>query len=148
MGVSGFDAARLLLGVRRSDGLRHLVQADAVTGEPLRVDLDAQLLGAAADHEALAGVAELIQLLQHIMSQHAQLAVVDIQNAVSVEILGPHGQGDHGHIVDPLGFDQGWRNPGRHQVEVGIDLVVDLDQRGGHLLADIEFNGHHALTAL
>ena len=149
VGAAGFDRVHLRLDIRALNRLGHLADAQAIARETLGEDLDDHLLGAPADHEAVAGVGDFLDVLQHRLGQASQLRVVYVRHAVIVVILlGPQGDVDHRHIVNRFGFDQRELHALRQAVAVGGQLVVDLDQRRLHRLADIELHGHHAAPAL
>ncbi len=139
-GAAGLHVAHLAFRVGRRDGLGNLTGADGIAREPLGQDLDADLFGAAADNEALASLRHFLQALQHVEGDLTQHCVV--------QFLGPQRQRHHRHVVDALRLDQRLRYAGRNLVHVGHQLVVELDQRGLHLLADFELHRDHALAAL
>ena len=61
--------------------------------------------------------------------------------------MRPERQGDDRHVIDALGLDQRLRNARRYFVEVRLDLVMQLDQRGPEFFADVELHGHHGTVA-
>jgi hypothetical protein len=112
VGAAGLDTARVGLGVRGLDGLGDLVETDLVAGQAFRLDIHRHLLTATTDDEGIGGVLDLLQGLEHVLGQEAQLAVIDIRQPVAIGILGPEGQGDDGHVIDTLALDQGGHDPG------------------------------------
>ncbi len=137
--LSRLDHADATLGIGRGDGLGDLVEPDAEAGEALGKDLDLDRVGPSAGDEALRGVGHLLETLHHVEAQRAQRAFVDL--------VAPQRERDHRHVVDALGLDERHAHARRDLVEVGLDLVVELDQRRAHLLADLELHGHHGAVA-
>jgi len=78
-------------------------------------------------------------VLQHVHPQSAQRGVVDT-------VRGQRN-GHHGYVIDTLRLDQRHRHAGRDLVEIGLQLVVHLDDRGPQLFADQEAHCHHGTTA-
>ena len=109
-------------------------------GEAFHQDLDADLILAPADDEPLADIRQRTNHLQQIETELAQLMILDI--------LGPEREGDDRDVIHTDRLDQRHLHVRRHTVHVGLELVVDLHDRGAHLLADLEAHGHHRRPAL
>ena len=131
-----FQAACFFFRVGAANGLRHLSGADAVTGQTFRQNLDPQLFGTAADDVALRRVGHFLEALHDVKRHHAQGRVIDV--------VRPHGQRHHRHIVNAFRLDQRLRYTWGNFVHVGHQLVIQLDQRGFHGLADLELHRNHA----
>ncbi len=121
--------------VGRGDHLGHLAEGEAVGGERRGIDLDTDLLVAAADDEALAGVGQRLEALGDVEGELAQLDEIERRRR--------QGDGHDRHVVDALRLHQGRHDALGDQVHVAVELVVELDQRGFHLLADVEAHGDH-----
>ena len=134
--LAHLDVADLLLAVGRTDGVGDLVQGNVEAGQTAGQGLHPDLLGAAAHDETYPCVRDLLQALQHVQGEGAQRGVVDVAR--------PEGEVDDGHVVDALGLDHGLGHAGGNQVEVRGQLVVELEQRGDHVLAHNELDRHHA----
>ena len=87
MGTAGLQPTGQGLGVGGLEGLGHLIQADLIAGEALRVDRDADLLAPAADDQAGPGVLDLPDGLEHVLGEQAQLPVVHVRNPVAIQVL-------------------------------------------------------------
>src|SRR5579884_1828470 len=59
---------------------------------------------------------------------------------VVVVAAAPKRQSQYRHVVNRAGFDQGLRGARRYQVEIGIELVVELDDRVFFVLSYLEAN--------
>ncbi len=115
-------------------GLRDLLQADPVTREAFRHDLDLDLIRATTHNKTLAYAIHLTEMLQHIKRKQTQGSIVDI--------FRPQCQGHNRHIVDRYRLDQGRLYIGRDLVHVGEDLVPYLDDGFAHILANVELYGY------
>ncbi len=138
--LSDLDHAHPALGIGGGDGLGDLVKPNAKAGEALGEHLDLDRVGAAADDEALRRVRHFFQALHHVEPERPQRAFVDL--------VAPQRERDHRHVVDALGLDQRLAHAGRDAVEVGLDLVVELDEGLPHLFAHFELHRHHRAVAL
>ena len=117
------------------DRMRQLPEGDAVRGQARQVGVDADLFPAAADDKTLAGVRQRLEPLVDIQSELAQLH--------EVELVGAQGHRHHRHVVNALRLDQRRHDALGNGVHMRVKLVVELDQRGLHLLADVEAHGDH-----
>ena len=68
-----------LLGVAAADHVDHLAGGDAFAGQSVGQDLDLDLLLLPANHEALPGVRDLLELLQQVQAETAQAAAVQFR---------------------------------------------------------------------
>ena len=101
------------------NGLGNLLQADTITGQTLRHDLDLDLVFPATDDEALADILHLAEALQQVQRKQSQGAVI--------HILGPQGQRDHRDIINADRLDQRLGDVGWNLVYIGLQLVMHLD---------------------
>ena len=137
--VVSLDLTHAHLAIGGLDRLHDLAHAQVIAGQLLRQDAHIEAFFPTADDEALAGVGDLVQLLLHLQRHQLEGCVV--------HVLGPEGERDDGHVVHRLGLDQRRRGPGWDLVLVRLQLVVELDQRVLHVLADLELYGDHGLLA-
>ncbi len=140
VGAAALDGADVAAVVGGGNGLRQLRHRDAVAFQTLGHHLDADLLGPAACDERLRRVLYRLQALQHFERDQTQGGVV--------EFLRPQREGRGRHVVDATRLDHRLRHAGRDLFEVRRQLVVELDERRLHLLADHELHGDHAAAAI
>ena len=74
-----------------------------------------------------------LQAVEQLVRHPPQLVVV---GGVAVQ-----GQGDDGHVVDAHGLDHPARHALGHLVEVGEDLVIDLEEAGLQVFPHLELGG-------
>ena len=65
--------------------------------------------------------------------------------AVQLRPIRPQRHDNDWHVVDFNGLNDPALDDGRHLVRVGMDLVIELDERFFAVLAHIEADGDHAL---
>ena len=135
----GLGIADAGLGIGGLDRAGDMLRRNAETGQLLGKDVDRHLLATTADDEALRGIGNLLDVLEQIERNESQRRIR--------HVLRPQREGHQRHIVDALRLDQRLADAGRDLVHVGRQLVVELDQRRPHLLADDELDGDDRLVA-
>ena len=120
--------------------LRNLVHRHVVPGQALWLHFDPDHFLAPADNKALARIRGLVQILERIQSNLAQHGIVDF--------VRPEREGDSGYIIHPLRLDHGLGDSGRHQVPVGSQSIMDLDDRRLHLLPDVKLHRDHGFATM
>jgi len=124
------------LGVEALQRLGHLTHAHAKALQPLGADVDAHLAGAAAHHECVAGLGDLLQVLLQTHRERTQGGVVHVRR--------PEREGQDGHVVDLFGLHLRLLGARRQQVLVGAQLLAGAHDRRLHVLADMELQRDHA----
>jgi len=126
-------------GVCGLEGLPDFEGAQAVPAQPLGIELDAHLAGPAAEDFGPAQVGNLRQPGQDFLADPPELRVA-VARRVQCE-------SDNRDIVDLDGLDDPAADPGRDEVDVRVDLVVELDEGALAVLADEEPDGHDGVIA-
>ena len=132
MGKASSAAARIgLLQLRRDRGRRH-----PISRQPLGVKHHAHLPRQAADDLRLGDIVNPLELVFQFTR--------DLPQLVAVIVLAPQRHRHDGHIVDGADFDQRLRDAGGNAVEIGVQLVVGLDDRVFFLGPHVEAHHQHA----
>ena len=123
------------IDVAHLQGLDQGRQVQAVARQAHRVGDHPHLALAARHHVGAGRVRDALQAVQQLVRHPAQFVVV---GAVAVQ-----GQGDDGHVVDVHGLDHPARHALGHLVDIGEDLVVDLEEAGLQVFPHLELGGDH-----
>ena len=126
------QAARIgLLQLRGDRARRH-----PVSRQPLGVEHHPHLARQSADDLGLRNIVNLLELVLQFAG--------NLPQPVAVVVLAPQRQRHDGHVIDGAHFDERRRNSLRNAVEVGVQLVVRLDDGVFFLGADVETHHQHA----
>ncbi len=107
-----------------------------------RVDVDAQLARAPADHFDAIGIGHGLQIEREFLRESSQIVIVDVR------AIAPERRDDDGHVVDLDGLYDPRGQSGRHQVLIRQQLVVELDERVFAVLPDEEPHGDDRATVV
>ena len=121
------------IDVAHLDGLGQGGQVQVMPRQAGRVGHDAHLALAPGHHIGAAGVGDALEAVEEFVGDAAELVVV---GGVAVE-----GQGDDGHVVDAHGLDHPAGHAGGHLVDIGEDLVIDLEEAGLEIFPNLELGG-------
>ena len=130
--------SRRQIDVAHFDGLSQGGQVQAVARQFRRVRHHPHLAPAPGHHHGAAGVGNGLQAVQQFVGHPPQFVVVGL--------IAVQGQGDDGHVVDAHGLDHPARHAGRHLIDIGKGLVVDLEEAGLQVLAHLELGGDHGVA--
>ena len=125
-------------GVRPLQGPLNVAQGHVMPGHSPGRKVDRDLPGPAPDHVRPSGVLHRLQANLQLLRHPPQLVVAVGRTE--------QGQVDDGHVVDLDGLDDPARDARRHLVDVGLNLVVQLDPASLQVLAHVEANGHDGLA--
>ena len=121
-------------GVRLGVGLlqhRHEIRsAEVVGGEAGGIERDADLAALAADEGGLGDGGQGFDDVVHLGGDPAERGVV-VARAVE-------GDGENRDVVDRARFDEGGGDAERDAVEIGLEFLVEADERGLEVGADLE----------
>jgi len=133
--VVGGEPAAGEAPVERAERAVHLHGRQAVGGEPVRVEHHPDLAALAADDGGRRHVGGLLDGIVHLGGDATQVEV-----AVA---LAPERQRQDGHVVDGARLDERLGGARRDEVEIGVHLLVELDDAVFLVLADVEADDGH-----
>ncbi len=132
------QAAGVGLEVDLLDLRRDLGDGEVARGQLQRVETDRHLAAGAADDLGLGHLLDALDAVVDLGRQPPQGGVVV---AAAVE-----GQGQDRHVVDGMRLDQRLRHRMGDAVEVGLQFLVEADDGGFEVLADVEADDQQALA--
>ena len=127
--------AVLMRLVGGGDGLAHAIRGETAGGKGGRIEGDPHRATNAANERGLChlidGLDGLIELGRESTKRQMILR------------LAVQGEGENGHVINRAGFDQRLADPGRDAVEVGLQFLVQSDERGLDVGADDKPHNNH-----
>ena len=134
------ETSRLSTAVRGLELVRDYRRGEAIGGQPLRIQNHSYLAGLPSDDR---GFRNIIQLLERVFQ-----FTRDAAQMVRVVVFAPERERHDGDIIDRAALDNRLRNSRRDAIEVGVELVVGLDDGVFFLRAHIEAHDQHAHARL